>query len=76
MRSQRPLFQIEEHPRIRIILCSKPMDFLAVLPEGRVAAFEGYVAQVGHGKAPFTIRCAAANDERGFAFHGPEDTGR
>lgn len=39
------------------------MDLDAVLAEAGVTGFDGWLAEIGHRKAPFTIRRAASDDE-------------
>lgn len=50
------------------------MGLDAVLPEAGVICFECSLPQVGHGKAPLAIRCAASDDEATarFSFHAAQ----
>ena len=44
------------------------MNFDAVLAEAGVACFDGWPAEIGHRKAPLTIRRATSDDEAATRF--------
>ena len=64
--SQRPLPQIKEH--LRIIVLLQAVDFGTVLAEAGITGFDGWLVEIRHRKAPFTIRRAASDDETATHF--------
>src|SRR5215469_14608199 len=64
--SQRPLPQIKEHLRIVVLLQAVDLD--AVLAEAGITGFDGWLVEIRHRKAPFTVRRAASDDETATHF--------